>query len=458
MTILGLILIPIILYFWLTKSRYLLPLGIISAVFQGASVINIEAIPISITPYYFVASLVCLSVFLKKAQSALKYQKIILRGGNTLFKGINKYMFFLAIWAAFSLFFPLLFSHLKVYVPREGLEAGPALLQFRLSNISQYIYFVENIIFMNELMHDNTFKLKTYRNIILALGIFIILIGFWNISGFYYPEGVFDSYLAEDFQLGRRQVSDFGTIRFASTFPEPSYAGSFLSSYLILATSSLFENLNIKYIFFIIPGLIALASTFSSTGYISFFLIFSIVTIALLRKYISSGLKFRIIVSIYVTLIVGIISFFLINKYDLILDALDSTVLSKSKSVSGVTRGNADTFAYGLLLQTYGFGVGIGSNRPSSFSAWISGNLGIPGAIFFALLVFLPLKKLVSLKLKDNYFAWVHITNMATMSIGIPDLAWPFLWIYFALFLREATSPKVATDLYEEHKQKLSKI
>jgi hypothetical protein len=66
-------------------------------------------------------------------------------------------------------------------------------------------------------------------------------------------------------------------------------------------------------------------------------------------------------------------------------DYLDALIFSKSTSDSGVVRGNWNTFALQNFFESYGFGVGLGTVRASSFPIAFLSNVGIPGAIFYLL-------------------------------------------------------------------------
>jgi hypothetical protein len=68
-------------------------------------------------------------------------------------------------------------------------------------------------------------------------------------------------------------------------------------------------------------------------------------------------------------------------------DFFDATVMAKANSDSGVERGNLNRQALVNIVETYGFGVGIGSSKASSFALVLLSNLGIVGTIFFAVFV-----------------------------------------------------------------------
>jgi hypothetical protein len=66
-------------------------------------------------------------------------------------------------------------------------------------------------------------------------------------------------------------------------------------------------------------------------------------------------------------------------------DYLDALIFSKSTTDSGIVRGTWNSFALQNFFESYGFGVGLGTVRASSFPIAFLSNVGIPGTIFYLL-------------------------------------------------------------------------
>ena len=66
-------------------------------------------------------------------------------------------------------------------------------------------------------------------------------------------------------------------------------------------------------------------------------------------------------------------------------DYIDTLILSKSTTASGVERGSWNTFALQNFFDSYGLGVGLGTARTSSFPIALLSNVGVPGIIFYLL-------------------------------------------------------------------------
>jgi hypothetical protein len=66
-------------------------------------------------------------------------------------------------------------------------------------------------------------------------------------------------------------------------------------------------------------------------------------------------------------------------------DYIDTLIVSKSTTASGVERGSWNTFALQNFFDSYGLGVGLGTARTSSFPIALLSNVGVPGTILYLL-------------------------------------------------------------------------
>jgi hypothetical protein len=89
-----------------------------------------------------------------------------------------------------------------------------------------------------------------------------------------------------------------------------------------------------------------------------------------------------------------------------------------------------------IVQETYGLGVGMGSNRASSFFASLVSNTGVLGAaLFCAMLVSLLWRYVRAPALTDmQIFVAVALpTATLAMGLGIPDLNLPMYWGFIFL-------------------------
>ncbi|KRB53060.1 hypothetical protein ASE04_07515 [Rhizobium sp. Root708] len=74
--------------------------------------------------------------------------------------------------------------------------------------------------------------------------------------------------------------------------------------------------------------------------------------------------------------------------YRTLYDYVDLLILSKSGTASGVERASWNAYGLQNFVDSWGLGVGLGTARTSSFPLALLSNVGIPGAVFFALFAF----------------------------------------------------------------------
>jgi hypothetical protein len=113
----------------------------------------------------------------------------------------------------------------------------------------------------------------------------------------------------------------------------------------------------------------------------------------------------------------------------------DSLIVSKAKKQDGV-RELSNKRALEIVKETYGLGVGMGSNRASSFFASLVSNTGVLGAaLFCAMLVSLLWRYVRAPALTDmQIFVAVALpTATLAMGLGIPDLNLPMYWGFIFL-------------------------
>jgi hypothetical protein len=114
---------------------------------------------------------------------------------------------------------------------------------------------------------------------------------------------------------------------------------------------------------------------------------------------------------------------------------VEGLIVSKAKEQDGV-RQLSNKRALEIVQETYGLGVGMGSNRASSFFASLVSNTGVLGAaLFCAMLVSLLWRYVRAPALTDmQIFVAVALpTATLAMGLGIPDLNLPMYWGFIFL-------------------------
>jgi len=115
---------------------------------------------------------------------------------------------------------------------------------------------------------------------------------------------------------------------------------------------------------------------------------------------------------------------------------LNELLLNKAQPGNQEERALTNVRALEIVQETHGLGVGMGSNRASSFYASLLSNTGVPGAMLFAaMLGTLLWRYFRSQRLTDTQlFVGVALfTATIAMGQGIPDLNLPMYWGFIFL-------------------------
>jgi hypothetical protein len=128
-------------------------------------------------------------------------------------------------------------------------------------------------------------------------------------------------------------------------------------------------------------------------------------------------------------------------------DLLDTMVVNKMSTASGVERSNWNSQAIQNFLDTFGFGAGNGSVRASSFPIAVIASLGIIGTLTYGLFLLMiwfnqnnradPTGVAVQTAARSACLAWLIA---ATASAGFIDLGLPF----FAFAALACADPQVS--------------
>jgi hypothetical protein len=120
-------------------------------------------------------------------------------------------------------------------------------------------------------------------------------------------------------------------------------------------------------------------------------------------------------------------------------DLINVVLLQKSDGDSFRVRLESDLQGFEILWHTYGLGVGLGSNRPSSFLTFLLSNLGVLGFLLFVMflvtLTRLALHNISRLK-QDGMNNWVVAgvwglwATIVAKIIAQPDLSFSPMWVW----------------------------
>ena len=458
-TSIGFILIPLSLVIFCFRPKFLVSWAIIVSAFQAASVINIGGgFAIGISPYFFVVSLVAVRFATDSLQGRIGFK----RGDMAL--EITRPLLMLALWGVASAFLlPHLFAGVHVDTPRLGMDpVSTTPLEWSMSNAAQAGYLILNTAFVIYVIWqcNESFYVDQLASAFVWSGAIAASVGAYqllaHILGFRFPAELFNSNAGWQ-QLVSQRVA--GAWRVSATFNEPSSAGIFFAAwttYLLFLTMDRRTATGFRWVL-LWCGIVMLILTTSTTGYLTSFILIALLTSGQLYSLVIKG---RINEKLLITLAaiataVGAAVLFIPDFHQLLSDIL----WYKSQSHSGQERSSTILVALDVAIQSFGLGVGLGSNRPSGMLFYILSNIGIPGSILIVGLMTAtrrvvlratrnPSETSTRVRSYAKSAAWALLMYCVAMCIAGADISSPHLWILWSLLLGFARYSEEGSKLF----------
>jgi hypothetical protein len=443
----GIILIPLTLGIFCFSS-YIAEWAIITAIFQGAALVNSGGgFAIGLSPYFFVTALI-----------ALRLVPQLLTGRVSFFtdEPVRNHVHVLVmfiVWCAVSAFvLPLLFEGLPVDSARSGVDRSyytQLPLTWSFSNAGQAGYMILNLMLVLRLLQLSTNRKRLERLIdafswsgmlVAGIGVYQILC---NRLGLPFPSWLFNSNQA--WAELTNQLIRGGFSRVSATFPEPSGAASFLAAWSVFELSLAMGHVRQSGRHWLCAaiGTVVLVATASTTGYV----IAAVMCVVMAWDCIGTLLRYGVIKT-KLTLTVlglgsaGLAALVLLPGARLLLDGV---VFNKGESASALHRTATFGRAVEVFLNSWGLGVGLGSNRAMSAVFYLLSNLGLPGLILTGWL-FSQLYYQVRAQLGSGDYDSMHRTFLYALSatfaayifallLSGAEISQPHLWILWGLLL-----------------------
>lgn len=461
LTIIGALLVPTALAVTLFCPSYLLPLLVISSVFEGASVVNgrIGDFQFGIPPFYFVA--ICIAF--RYALLLVDEPKIFLPAERPTGKLARLLVGFWAWSVASSFVLPHLFAGMEVYSPREGIDEQyiyQTPLSWSFSNLAQACYLTLDVVIVLYALCSIKTSAKKARLVgsffysAVAVALIGLSQGVASLLGWSFPYDVLNSNPVYsqgfDSMLGSYQ-------RVSATFTEPSYAGAFLAAAAGgLLASYLSGKRGVWQFLLIMSLLVVLLTTTSTSGYAAFAITVFLLLIFFNPLISPKGHRHSYAKGWVAVLGVAFLGCLLLFLNGDLFQAAASSTLDKTDELSFVHRIASDSNALSLLRNTYGLGLGLGSNRPSSLLTALLSTVGIPGTVLLGVLFYRCYKVFPGRSGSSavQLTFWALCGLLIAQILAVPDISFPVLWSILMIFMVQTNlSPSPAVAVTGGNKQ-----
>jgi hypothetical protein len=370
---------------------------------------------------------------------------------NKILKEISLYgivfAFFAIIWSFIA---PFIFAGYPVFPPELAIDFsaiyGPSPLKFSVYNISLSIYILFYVLTLLFIITTNWEQndLKILHRTFVISFLIILVTSISQILNFILKTPDITTFLYTIITREFRLDMTVSLPRVQATYQEPSMLAPFIVGVYSYYLYNTFKYENLLHLTLTIVALILILLSASTTAYITTIILTLLVLYFNLPLRIENYIVYinpsRIIIIIIIIIAVllifmGVI-FFAIG-FDSFVFLIDEFLLNKSDTGSYKNRTIADLHALKLFVDTYGFGVGLGSNRPSSLLPFLLSQLGFVGTwLFFVFIYKIMYFTYKSLK-NTEYFQYFFLIPAVLVSqlIAYPDITNPTLWqfIYISI-------------------------
>jgi hypothetical protein len=427
MTSLTLATIAIVVYGVLNKRGYGRALALAGVTASGsAAVVGIIAVP----TFYAVALGTAVALGLQPLGSGA-----IPSNPRRPLPGPLWLLVFFLLWSLLvTLLAPALFNGMTVHVPSGATKL--AIGYFTTSNVAQIIYLALGVCVVWFLARSS----KPGPELIGLVTGTATLLSLWRylnqLIGLPFPEGLFDNSPA----FAYIESAPDDVERFRGIFSEPSgLAGLSLVTIAYMLPRS-FQLRGGRRV-----GALLTAGTAAYLGAISTSATFVVAGVAVgLIAGVTFALRFllrRTSVSVLASvagcaLVIGALWFL-----PILAGFVETTVNQKVGSASFSERSATNDAALDVFVNTFGFGVGLGSNRASSFVPGLLSTTGIVGTIVFATAVAVLIQRASAVR-EYRPVIWAVVTLLVAKVVAGPDLndTSGVMWISLGLLSAAASN------------------
>lgn len=410
---------------------------VIASVFQAMSFVTIGEGPLIV--YYFFGVL-----FIVRNGLDLLWQAAAPSHLGDKVMPLYYLLVFVVIAALGVLVLPHVFKGAMVYSPKLSIDDqynNLTPLNFNSSHLNQLVQlFINALIFLIVWIR----KIPPQRFLVALAWSLGLTIGFafWqmlsHLAGVYFPNDWL--YTVSNWSIGNEQR--FGIFpRINGVFLEPSTMATYLVGFLAFLlvwwvkrpSWTLFIGLSLC--------LLGMVLTLSTTAYLGIVLVFAAVFFGFGLKQLLSGgwINKTLFAILCMTLLFAWIVLFMTTASSEVREVLGSVLTEKDGGDSFRFRIEADLQSVMMVLRSYGFGLGLGGNRPSSFLTLLLSNVGLLGTLaFFMFMASLSSAALSRVRKIGNSRLWaIGIaavwglwSTVCAKFLAQPDLSFAPLWVW----------------------------
>lgn len=360
-------------------------------------------------------------------------------------------------FSASAILGPVVFEGTRVLVPTEGIDAqvsAPGVLEITVSNVAQAGYFVFGILTAIYLSRQKSAQATVFL-VGTCFGTFLNLWAYLStISSVPFPYTLVESLEGQDLTGLYGSGANDGMYRFRGIYSEPSSIATFSVPAIIFSIICLFTGQKrlLASILVVLNGWLVWQSA-SGTAVVGLVVSLAVLGVFALIKLCSRprvhpAMPPLILAILCVLVLLGSRVYGFI--FDIIRDKIGSTSFDN--------RSASNDFTWGILNDTHGLGVGLGSSRPSGFFYMLLSNVGVVGTVLFCVFVIITFRS-GRRNLNILPARWALVALIIVKVVAAPDMSTPVLYVLIGICMAGCRQPvECRDDVFGSHSEALSRI
>lgn len=337
----------------------------------------------------------------------------------------------LVAWAAVISFAgPRIFAGLPVFDPSLGVDLqvdNLSRLAPSLGNIAQVGYLAIAVLFL--LLSGRLFPVDA-RLVGTALWVTVVLAGVRMVAESAWPYELLQNMPGVGYATAER---------LSGTFYEPSVLGLHLTAAAAYFGARVLNGRGLGRLV-AMGALVLVAVEFvrngSGTALVGLTVVVGIAAVVLLARRLRAP---RTGVQPWIPVAVLAFGAVALTQAPMLYQLTVGTASTKADSFSFAARGASNLRSLEILIETFGIGVGLGGNRPSSLFLFVVSCLGVIGTGLLVVIVGWALAT-ASRTSSRVPAGWALLGTLVAAIVAVPDLSTPLLWIGIAVCLLPASA------------------
>jgi len=450
LTAFGVIVIPLVVGIAFFKRQWLLPALMIASTLQALSILNIDfghgQLHRGISAFGLIATVIVLSLGVRVKRLYTHREWLYGSAGWNM----KLWLTYATVAVVGAALLPFVFSNTPVYswIGKSSFDAGLTPLRWSLSNMAQaahLILLIGVLIYIRLYREDRLLVKRMVAGLVVAL-LLSVLMGLQQRLAWHLNVSMGEEFWANSPYDPYNLISYVGQIaRVSWPFTDVTYGSAWYAAMFGGGLVVFFVGKRRQLaLFCMVISIFALLNSLGATGIVAIgmFCVLGALVWALVfvkQPHLRWVLGYQFVQAILVVTCCSL-AVYIVLRHNGVLPNAQTAVTNlfagNNPTLWGDIQPQTNLHGLALLRDSFGLGVGLGSNRASSYFISLFSNTGVLGGLMFLMalshMAYLLVKTQTLRKINDTALFLFGSLCTATISVAIavPDQNWPSYWVF----------------------------